>query len=304
MIPKILHYCWFGSSSLPGSVQHARSTWQAVMPDYELVEWNENNTPLDECEYARWCAKNKQWAFLSDYVKADVLNRHGGIFLDADVLTHRRLDSFLSNRAFSGFERSRLPFTAVWGSEAGHAWPATALQYMDKLDTDRIALETNTSWMTRLLAESFSIDPMVDTYQEGAEGVVIYPSETLCLGSHVGWATHLFAGSWLPEGERGQFGININDLREASLRLEMFAPGLMVRAARLLTFSDSGEAADATRGVRGGWTSDRLPEVVGLRKATQTFVEVGAYAGRMYWRGMMAAARQRMRAAVRTKPAS
>lgn len=292
MIPKIIHYCWFGGQPLPEAIQFARDSWIQTMPDYELREWNESNTILDSCEYVEWCAREKKWAFLSDYVKADVLARFGGVFLDADVVTHRSLSSFLHHRAFSGFEASRLPFTAVWGSEPGHPWPVAAVHYLEGIEsavpTGHEYLEPNTLWMTRLLSEQFAIDPMIDTYQEGSEGVTIYPSETLCLGTHNGWATHLFSGSWLPKGERGNYGVRINNIREASLRLELFEPLLLVRIARLLTFADLGESCEATSGFRGVWVSEDLPAQLGLWRATRTAIGILASTAMLCARGLRA----------------
>jgi len=293
MIPKVLHYCWFGSHPAPAPVRHARSTWEAVMADFEIVEWNEDNTALDKSRYLRWCAENKKWAFLSDYVKADVLSEHGGVFLDTDVVAHRSLSSFLSHRAFSGFEATGFPFTAVWASEPGHPWPMAARDFMDHMALESIADEANTQWMTRLLAEQFSIDPKNDTYQEGSEGVAIYPSETFCLGAHLGWTSHLFAGSWLPEGARGQWGVEINDMHESALRLEASVPRLLVRLARLLSFEDDGKAAEEVAGQWGKWSSERLPQRVGLAQATRTLAEVLLYVGRMYGRGLRRSARGR-----------
>jgi hypothetical protein len=261
------------------------------MPDYKIVEWSERNYPSDKSEYVRWCVENKRWAFLSDYVKADVLAEHGGVFLDADVIAHRDLGSFLSHRAFSGFECSQLPFTAVWAAEAGHPWPIAALEYMDKLDGESIG-EPNTYWMARLLEEQFGIDPLIDTYQEGTDDVVIYPSETLCLGAHVGWTSHLFAGSWLPEGARGIYGLALNDRREAAARLEMSAPALAIGVARLLAFGDP-ESTRVAVSSRGTWISDELPEVVGLGRATRALTGVGKYLVSLYMDGVKKAVLQR-----------
>jgi hypothetical protein len=292
VIPKVLHYCWFGSSELPQSVQHARSTWEKFMPDYEIIEWNASNYSLDESDYVRSCVENKRWAFLSDYLKADILAKHGGIFLDADVVAHRDLGSFLSRRAFSGFECRQLPFTAVWGAEAGHPWPVAAREYMDNLDVETIGDEANTYWMSRILEERFGIDPLIDTYQEGNDDIVIYPSETLCLGTHVGWTSHLFAGSWMPEGERGRYGVALNDRREAAARLEMSAPVLAMGAARVVAFGLP-ESAEFVISSRGKWVSEEVPEVVGLVRATQSMIDVGRYLGSLYVHGLRKAARRR-----------
>lgn len=264
------------------------------MPGFEIVQWDETNTPMGKSEYVRWCAENKQWAFLSDYVKADVLAEHGGVFLDADVVAHRSLESFLMHRAFSGFECRKVPFTAVWASEAGHPWPLAAREYLDTLNIETFDKEPNTGWMSRLLEERFGLDPLIDTYQEGSDGVAIYPSETFCLGAHVGWTSHLFAGSWLPEGARGHYGVNLNDRREAALRLEMSAPDLAIEVARLVAYGDE-RAAKLMVSSRGKWVSERLPEHMGFRLATQTVVHVGRYVTSLYLHGLkraLGAARQ------------
>ena len=222
------------------------------MPDYELVEWNMSNVVLDS-DYARWCADRSQWAFLSDYVKARVLYERGGIFLDTDVVARRGFNSFLGQRAFSGFERIGLPFTAVWGSEVEHPWPAAALDYLHALDVARILDEPNTAWMTRLLVDRFHIDRFCDSYQEGAEGVTIYPSETLCLGNHVGWASHLFAGSWLQEGLRGTYRREVDEEQEAQMLVEAQMPDVIVDLGRLMRFRETNRFAaldDAEREAR------------------------------------------------------
>jgi hypothetical protein len=284
MIPRILHYCWFGDTELPPSVHAARATWEEVMPEFKIVEWNEGNVDTSASAYTRWCAEHHKWSFLSDYVKADVLAQHGGIFLDADVVAHRSFASFLRHRAFSGFEALGFPFTAVWGSESEHPWPLAAREYMRQLSVECFGRESNTNWMTRLLADHFGIEPMVDTYQEGHEGLAIYPSETFCLGSHVGWATHMFAASWVPGALPGEWGVRLNDAREAAMRLEARGPGLVVRLARLLAFEDGGRAGAVVRG--RGWTSARLPQKVGVGLATRTALEVGLYVARGYGRGL------------------
>ena len=43
MIPKVIHYCWFGGNPLPKSAQKCMAAWRKYLPDYEIKEWNESN---------------------------------------------------------------------------------------------------------------------------------------------------------------------------------------------------------------------------------------------------------------------
>jgi hypothetical protein len=142
----------------------------------------------------------KKWAFCSDYARAWALFSQGGIYLDTDVEVRLPLEKFLHHRAFSGFERNGHPFTAVWGSEAGHPWPKAVLDYYDGRVYD--AREpTNTATVTELLVERFGIDPKEDKLTYGAEGIVIYPSATFCVDVEACHAVHHFEGSWVPNKE-------------------------------------------------------------------------------------------------------
>lgn len=121
MIPKKIHYCWFGGGQKPAMAEKCIASWRRFCPDYEIVEWNEDNFPLKENEYARYCYANKKWAFLSDYVRLAVVCRHGGIYFDTDVELLKSPDALLRYGAFYGFENDRNVATGLgFGAEAGH----------------------------------------------------------------------------------------------------------------------------------------------------------------------------------------
>lgn len=42
MIPKIVHYCWFGRGMKPQSVEKYIESWHKFLPDYQFKEWNED----------------------------------------------------------------------------------------------------------------------------------------------------------------------------------------------------------------------------------------------------------------------
>lgn len=120
MIPKRLHYCWFGGSSLPPQAEKCMRSWMENCPDYEIIRWDETNSRLDDCPYVSQAFETGKWAFVSDYVRLKALWDCGGIYLDTDVELLQPLDVFLKNSAFFGFESREKVATCVIGAEADH----------------------------------------------------------------------------------------------------------------------------------------------------------------------------------------
>lgn len=106
MIPKIIHYCWFGGKELPPLAKKCIASWKKYCPDYEIIRWDESNFDLDQIPYTRWCYDNGKWAFLSDYVRLAVVAEHGGLYFDTDVELVQNPDHLLQYEAFYGFENS------------------------------------------------------------------------------------------------------------------------------------------------------------------------------------------------------
>lgn len=107
MIPKVIHYCWFGGNRIPEKLQKCIDSWKTVMPDYEIHRWDENNYDINKCDYIKEAYEAKKWAFVSDYVRLDVCYTYGGIYLDTDVETIKSFDVFLGLKAFCGFEKGK-----------------------------------------------------------------------------------------------------------------------------------------------------------------------------------------------------
>lgn len=121
MIPKRIHYCWFGRGEKPKLAKKCINSWKRLCPDYEMIEWNEDNFDLDYNEYTRYCYDQKKWAFLSDYVRLVVVAEQGGIYFDTDVELLKRPDELLQSEAFYGFENEYNVNTGEgFGSEAHH----------------------------------------------------------------------------------------------------------------------------------------------------------------------------------------
>lgn len=105
MIPKTIHYCWFGRNPKPALAEKCIKSWKKHCPDYEIIEWNEDNFDISACPlYVRQAYEAKKWAFVTDYVRLKVVYDNGGIYMDTDVELIKNLDSLLSNKAYFGFE--------------------------------------------------------------------------------------------------------------------------------------------------------------------------------------------------------
>lgn len=105
MIPKKIHYCWFGGSELPERDRKCIESWKRFCPDYEIIRWDESNYDVGKNRYMREAYETKKWGFVSDYARLDIIYEHGGIYLDTDVELIRNIDDLLENRAYMGFEQ-------------------------------------------------------------------------------------------------------------------------------------------------------------------------------------------------------
>ena len=104
MIPKKIHYCWFGRGEKPRLAQKCIASWKKYMPDYEIIEWNEDNFDINYNAYTKMCYEQKRYAFLTDYIRLVIVEEQGGIYFDTDVEAVRSFDDLLVHPAFAGFE--------------------------------------------------------------------------------------------------------------------------------------------------------------------------------------------------------
>lgn len=102
MIPKIIHYCWFGRNSKPHSVLKCIKSWEKYLPDYKIIEWNEDNFPIEDNIYCKQAYECKKWAFATDYARLWIIYNYGGIYLDTDVEVVKSWDPLLKHDCFIG----------------------------------------------------------------------------------------------------------------------------------------------------------------------------------------------------------
>lgn len=104
MIPKTIHYCWFGHGPKPELAKKCIRSWKKYCSDYNIVEWNEENYDVTKIPYMKAAYDAQKWAFVSDYARLDIIFQYGGIYLDTDVEVLKSYDSLLGYSGFAGFE--------------------------------------------------------------------------------------------------------------------------------------------------------------------------------------------------------
>lgn len=104
MVPKTIHYCWFGRNPLPESALKCIDSWRKYLPDYEIKEWNEDNFDVNSIPYTAQAYEAKKYAFVSDYARFKILYEHGGLYFDTDVEVIKPLDDIIFQGPFMGYE--------------------------------------------------------------------------------------------------------------------------------------------------------------------------------------------------------
>lgn len=107
MIPKIIHYCWFGHGEMPQLAKDCIASWHKYMPDWEYKLWNEDTFDVNSNDYCREAYEAKKYAFVSDYVRLWALEREGGLYMDVDFEVYKPMDELLRYNAFAGYEGSK-----------------------------------------------------------------------------------------------------------------------------------------------------------------------------------------------------
>lgn len=223
-IPKIIHYCWFGGKPKPELAEKCIRSWKKYCPDYEILEWNENNFDVTTApKYVQQAYESRRWAFVSDFVRLKALLEMGGVYMDTDVEVIKPLDSFLKHKAFAGFEGIGRVQTGLLACEKDFPLFRDFIAYYDTasfLQSDGTPdITTNVEILTRLcLARGMEAD---DIYQE-IDGLAIYPRAVFC---PVDFDTkklkktrktviiHWFSGSWHTEEE-------LEAMRQEKLQLQ------------------------------------------------------------------------------------
>lgn len=152
MIPKVIHYCWFGEAPYDALVDRCLESWRKQMPEYTIRLWNDENTQFDT-PFLKEMLKKKRWAFVSDYVRMRVLAQYGGIYLDTDVEVVKSFDALTGLSCFLGYEEENRINTAVIGAEPGHPYLKACMEFMDQRFAARLPYMTAPEVATKVFLE-------------------------------------------------------------------------------------------------------------------------------------------------------
>lgn len=220
-IPKKIHYVWVGGKEKPKDIQKCMNSWKEHLKGYEVIEWNENNFDMESHPFLKAAYKAKQWAYISDYIRAYVIYNIGGIYLDTDIILLDNFDNFLNHEAFVGFENAEHPFTAVFGAKPKHPFIKKMLDYYDKLDSYNFDFSSNnTISVSDILIKEYGCKTG-NEYQELKNGIIVYPDNILCNPSKDSLSIHIFTGTWLGNKKSLKYKIikflklNINSRKKA-----------------------------------------------------------------------------------------
>jgi hypothetical protein len=135
LIPKKIHYCWFGGKPLPKEVKKCIKSWKKYAPDYEIIEWNESNFDVRQHQFMATAYDAKAWAFVSDYARLKVIFDNGGIYFDTDVELLRKPDFLLNDEFYIGVQQAgRFCTTGLgFGAEKGNSIVGMMLAKYDNL---------------------------------------------------------------------------------------------------------------------------------------------------------------------------
>lgn len=216
-IPRQIHYCWFGRNPLPELAKKCIESWRKYMPEYQIIEWNEDNFDVDSIPYTSEAYKEKKFAFVSDYARLWIMYKYGGVYFDTDVEVIKPIDKIISIGAFMGCERDGDdPFNIAVNPGLGLAADAgmpiykelvelyEGLSFYDSkksIDYTTIVQITTSVLMKHGLKNITSIQQVA--------GLQIYPKEyfnpmsgNTIITTENTYSIHHYAGSWVPRTKK------------------------------------------------------------------------------------------------------
>lgn len=159
MIPKIIHYCWFGRGEMPQLAKDCITTWHKYMPYWEYKLWNEDNFDINYNDYTREAYEAKKYAFVSDVARLVALKEFGGLYLDVDFEVCKPFDNLMGYKAFAGFEGSKHAplMMGVCATAPQGEWVTEMLASYDNrhfiLPDGSYDLTTNVQYISKRMAE-------------------------------------------------------------------------------------------------------------------------------------------------------
>lgn len=214
MIPKVIHYCWFGGTPKPQSVLRCIRSWKKYCPDFEIREWTEKDFDVTQNKYTQQAYEAKAWGFVPDYIRLWIIYHYGGIYMDTDVQVLKSLTPLLVHNAYAGFEReTRVNFGQGFGAEKGNPVIKAHMEMYDSLcflNKDGSINKTPSPEYTTQCLQQFGLKSDTGVIQE-LPGITVYPQEYLCPKSFISGLTtvtpnsysiHQFDASWYDDKQQ------------------------------------------------------------------------------------------------------
>ena len=209
MIPAIIHGIWFSAEPMPGLYHKCLESWKKYSPSYEIRIWDLETYKADHCRFFEQAIADKNWSFASDYARADLLRRYGGIYMDLDVEMLRPIDDLLYNDAYMSFESlDRIECGSGMGAKPGHP----ILQEICESYESRPYLKADGSWDNSTCPVRYT--QVIEKHGlkknggfQSVEDITVYPFEVLTAKSFdtgisyrtkLSYTIHHHNGSWVP----------------------------------------------------------------------------------------------------------
>lgn len=213
IIPKRIHYCWFGGKKMPDFLIECMDSWKKYCPDYEIIRWDESNYDVNKYGYTKQAAEHGKWGFVTDVARLDILYEHGGIYMDTDVKLLKSLDSLLYQKGFVGVEHwGNINSGGGIGAVSHHPMIQEMLDYRLKysfiMEDGSFNLETNGLYETMpFIRHGMRIDNTLQIIN----GITVYPSSVFHPYDYMSCekkiedssiSVHYFYGGWMDEEDR------------------------------------------------------------------------------------------------------
>lgn len=238
MIPRIIHYCWFGHNPKPRLARKCIKSWKKYCADYDIVEWNEDNFDIQSCPvYVIQAYNEKKWAFVTDYVRLKVVFDNGGIYLDTDVEIINKMDCLLDNTAYFGLETGNYVNTGLgFGAEKGEPFLQELMNDYNSIPFIKGDGGYDTIPCTMRNTRVFINHGLVrqDTEQLLDNRIRIFPTVAFCplnpftrtmRRSSESYSIHWFSASWIDKKTK-------KELRRKQLRAKFNLTGLLAKVLR------------------------------------------------------------------------